>query len=147
MSRTDELKKSVACSLIRVHQRQKNNIENKLSCEKIGIYPAQHRLLMELAHDNEISQKELSKRLHVSPATITISIKKLVKDGYVKKNSLKNDSRYNMITITDKGRSIIEKSVRVFDAADSKMLEGFTDSELEVFHTMLIRMYNNLETY
>ena len=145
MSSTDELKKSVVCSLIRVHQRQKNNIENMLSCEKIGIYPAQHRLLMELARDNEISQKELSKRLHVSPATITISIKKLIKDGYVQKNSLRDDNRYNMITITDKGRSIIEKSVRVFDVAENKMLEGFTESELEIFYAMLIRMYNNLD--
>ncbi|MCI8308294.1 MAG: MarR family transcriptional regulator [Lachnospiraceae bacterium] len=145
MEHTEDLRKEVICSMLRVYQRQKHIIENMLSCEKIGIYPAQHRLLMELANDSEISQKELSKRLHVSPATVTISIKKLVRDGYVKKTSLKDDNRYNMIAITDKGKKIIEKSVRIFDAADEKILAGFSDEELDRLNDMFIRMYDNLK--
>lgn len=145
MERTEDLRKKVICSMLRVYRQQKHIVENMLNSEKIGIYPAQHRLLMELANDSKISQKELSKRLNVSPATVTISIKKLVKDGYVKKSSLKNDNRYNMIAITEKGKKIIEKSIRIFDASDEKLLAGFSDEELDGLNNMFIRMFNNLE--
>lgn len=145
MERTEDLRKKVICSMLRVYRRQKHIVENMLNSEKIGIYPAQHRLLMELANESEISQKELSKRLNVSPATVTISIKKLVKDGYVKKSSLKNDNRYNMIAITEKGRKIIEKSIRIFDASEAKILAGFSDEELDGLNNMFVRIYNNLE--
>ncbi len=145
MECAEDLRKKVIYSMLRVYRRQKHIVENMLNSEKIGIYPAQHRLLMELANDSEISQKELSKRLNVSPATVTISIKKLVKDGYVKKSSLKNDNRYNMIAITEKGKKIIEKSIRIFDEADEKILAGFSDEELERLNNMFIRMFNNLD--
>lgn len=145
MERTEDLRKKVICSMLRVYRRQKHNVESMLNSEKIGIYPAQHRLLMELANDGKISQKELSRKLNVSPATVTISIKKLVKDGYVKKSSLKNDNRYNMIAITEKGKKIIEKSIRIFDASDEKLLAGFSDEELDGLNNMFIRMFNNLE--
>ncbi len=145
MECAEDLRKKVICSMLRMYRRQKHIVENMLNSEKIGIYPAQHRLLMELANDSQISQKELSKRLNVSPATVTISIKKLVKDGYVKKSSLKNDNRYNMIAITEKGKKIIEKSIRIFDEADEKILAGFSDEELERLNNMFIRMFNNLD--
>lgn len=145
MERTEDLRKEVICSMLRVHRRQKSIIENMMNSEKLGIYPAQHRLLMELAGDSKVSQKELSKRLNVSPATVTVSIKKLVRDGYAKKSSLKDDNRYNMIAITEKGRKIIEKSIRIFDTADERILAGFSDEELEGLNNMFIRMYNNIE--
>ena len=140
-----ELRKHAIHCMMRVGHKQKVIIENKLSCEKIGIFPAQHRLLMELANNREISQKELSRILHVSPATVTVCIKKLVKDGYIKKENLEDDNRYNVLAITEKGKNIIEKSALIFDAIDEKMFRDFSDEEIKQLINLLTRMHNNLE--
>ncbi len=46
------------------------------------------------------SQKELAKRLRVSPATVTVSLKSMERDGYVKKLSNSEDLRCKPIAIT-----------------------------------------------
>ena len=44
-----------------------------------GVYQAQHRLLMRIAHDQNASQKDLAMSMDVSASTIAVSLKKLEK--------------------------------------------------------------------
>lgn len=138
-------KKQALMQLVEVVKKQKNIIENRLTCEKLEIYPAQHKLLMQLAFDNSISQKELAARLQVSQATVAVSLKKLVKEGYVEKQNQEDDNRFNVITITEKGKGIIERSVKIFDNIDENMLRGFSDEEINTLFSLLKRVSNNLD--
>ena len=98
----------------------------------LGIHRTQHRILMILArHDKLPSQKELAEYLNVTPAAITIALKKIENDGYVEK-TLGQDNRYNELRITGKGRELVKKTRKIFTEADESMFVGFTDEELTV---------------
>ena len=68
---------------------------------EIGIHRTQHRILMHLARCEKLpSQKELAEHLDVTPAAVTLAIKQIEKDGYIKR-TLGKDSRFYEIEITE----------------------------------------------
>ena len=110
----------------------------------LGIHRTQHRILMHLArHDKLPSQKELAEHLDVTPAAVTVALKKIEKDGYVER-TLGHDNRYNELRITEKGRELVKKTRRVFCEADASMFEGFTEDELETYISCLEKLQANI---
>ena len=54
------------------------------------------------------SQKELADALHISPATMAVSLKSLERGGYVEKRGDPADQRCKRVAITEKGRETME---------------------------------------
>ncbi len=112
--------------------------------DKTGVYQAQHHLLMSISHNQNASQKELAGSMGVSAATIAVSLKKLEKGGYIKKEMDKGDNRLNQITITEKGNKVVEQSKRIFELTDQMVLEGFTEEEKITLSALLRKLDTNL---
>lgn len=112
--------------------------------DETGVYQAQHRLLMKIALNPHASQKELATLMDVSPATIAVSLKKLEKGGYLKKEMDQGDNRLNQIMITEKGNRVVEHSKQIFDTTDQKVLEGFTEEEKNTLSVLLQKLDANL---
>ena len=111
----------------------------------IGIHRTQHRILMKLARCGKLpSQKELAEHLDITPAAVTVALKKIEKDGYVER-TLGQDTRYNELHITDKGRELVRRSREIFSETDRSLFEGFTDEELEVYVNCLDKLEGNLK--
>ncbi len=91
------------------------------------------------------SQKELARRLRVSPATVTISLKSMERDGYVKKLSNADDLRCKPIAITEKGRKATQIIDEVFETLDHGMYKGFSEQELKQIASLYQRMIENLD--
>lgn len=110
-----------------------------------GLHRSQHRMIMHLYDkDGGLSQKELAKYMDVSPAAITVMINKLVAGGFVKRSPSTEDSRINIILLTDKGENVASRSLEFFNGVDSAMLEGFTKDELETLVSYFERMQSNM---
>lgn len=109
-----------------------------------GVYQAQHRLLMSIYHNQNVSQKDIAAAMDVSPATIAVSLKKLEKGGYIKRETDTGDNRLNQITITEKGNRVVEQSKRIFESADKRIFEGFTESEKNTLAALLEKLSSNL---
>ncbi len=135
-------KKAIVDAWIRGIRLHRKIIENTVG--KQGIHQAQHRLLMHLAKREWNSQKELADYIGVSTATVTVSLKKLERGGYIKKSIIPNDNRYNQLEITTKGRKVVKESSEIFNSIDEKMLEGFSEEEKKQFLEFLKRINNNL---
>lgn len=110
-----------------------------------GVYSAQHHILMELSRNQFASQKEIADRMNVSSATIAVSLKKLEKGGYIRKEVDDSDNRLNQITLTEKGRNVVEESRRIFKSTDLKVFDGFDQTELEDLSRLLAKLNHNLE--
>ncbi len=91
------------------------------------------------------SQKELARRLRVSPATVTVSLKSMERDGYVKKLSNAEDLRCKPITITEKGRQAARLIDEVFETLDHGMYRGFSPEDLDSIAGLYRRMIENLD--
>jgi DNA-binding MarR family transcriptional regulator len=94
-----------------------------------------------------VSQKKFAKKLMVSPAAITQSIKRMDKEGLITKISDENDLRVNRIKITEKGRAFKEKMDKGLDFAAEAFFTGFTDEELSHMHSYAQRMINNISEF
>lgn len=109
-----------------------------------GVYRSQHRLLMHLNCQPNCSQVELAEQLEVSPAAIAVSIKKLEKGGYIRRETDESDNRVHQVTITPKGEQVIQKSITMFQEVEAQMFAGFSDEEMERMGDFLERIYHNL---
>ena len=92
----------------------------------------------------KLSQRELAKRLRLSPATVAVSLKSMEKGGYVSREPDEADQRRNLVSITPKGKETMELCGQAFRAADQEMLSDFTPEEKEQLTGFFIRMLKNL---
>lgn len=113
----------------------------------IGLHRGQHFILMQIAETGKlVSQKEIAERFHISQAAVTFALHKLEGDGYISR-SRGEDSRYNRIEITEKGRDMVERSRRLFHETDRHLFEGFDEEELKTYIACLEKIRNNMESY
>ncbi len=113
------------------------------------IQPSQHRMLMYLSKTEVApSQCEIAKKFGISPAAVTVTLKKLEKLGYVERMrpSDDGDGRVNEIKITEKGLSEAEATREYFSCIDKAMFENFTETETEEFTRLLRKVYTNLQS-
>jgi len=134
--------KKIIYQLINFAMKHKKIMQSYL--DETGVYQAQHRLLMEISHNKNVSQNDIARSMDVSPATIAVSLKKLERGGYISKEMDKEDNRFNKITITEKGNKVIEQSKKIFDSVDKKVFEGFTEEEKYTLHILLKKLDDNL---
>lgn len=107
----------------------------------LAIHHSQHRVLMYISRcEKTPNQKEIAEKFDISPAAVAVTIKKLENNGYISRSVALQDSRYNNIKITDKGKDIIKQSSAVFKEIDEKTFIDFSDAEIDE----LIRLLNKI---
>ena len=132
-------------TMMKINKMHHSMIE--LKAKEIGMHRTQHKILMHLARDGMLpSQKELAERLNVSPAAITVALRKIEHDGYIER-TLGQDTRYNEIKITEKGRALVNKTRELFLEVDTAMFDGFTDEELDTYISFLEKMQSNIQNH
>ena len=112
-----------------------------------GVYRSQHQMLMYVSDHPNASQKELAEHQRISTATVAVSLKKLEKGGYIRREVDERDNRYNQICLTERGRLVVLESVLLFQEIEQAMFAGFSQEDYEKMGELLDRVYGNLEDY
>ncbi len=129
--------------MISVNRMHKRAIETVV--DDIGIHRSKHQVLMKLAKRETVrSQKEIAEELGITQAAMTVSLSKLERDGLIIRTTGK-DNRYNEISITEKGREIVEKSREYFTLIDRKTFAGLTEDELSCLSECFEKIQSNLK--
>lgn len=128
--------------MIFVNQMHRKKVEKFL--DGTGIHRAQHRLLMTLSENEFESQSDLARALEISTATVTVSLKKLERDGYIQKRAKEEDSRANFVMLTPKGEEVVKESRKRIEYLEKQMMAGFSEEELVVLRKVLRHIYDNL---
>lgn len=128
---------------IRINRLHRSMMERRL--DGTGVYRSQHQILMFVWDNPNVSQKELARMYGVSGASIAVSLKKLEKGGYIRRVVDQRDNRCNQICITQKGRKIVEDSVRIFRRTEQCMFLGFSENDMKVMGELLDRICSNLD--
>ncbi len=132
-------------TLLRTCRIHRNLIEAKIG--ELGMPRTAHRALMHLSKNGRLmSQRELAEHLEITPAAMSGVLSRLEADGYIER-TLGQDTRYNELTITEKGRETVERSRGIFREVDTALFRGFSDAELDAFLTLLEKTKKNAENF
>ena len=118
------------------------HIHNTL--EGMGVYRGQPPLLFFLIENDGSTHRELAEFLHVTPATVSNMVKRMEKNGLVKRQSDPHDERISRVFITDQGRRSSEDIEQVFAQIEKEIVKGFTVEEAQQLKTFFLRIYENL---
>ena len=101
--------------------------------ERIGITPSSSIFLIEILHHEGISLKELSERLLVDKAHTTRMATKLIESGLVENTA---EGHQYSLRLTDKGKDVTHKAVRINSDAMDELLKDVTPEEMAVLQSV-----------
>ncbi len=125
----------------RLHQ---HCIDRRL--QDIGMLRNQHQILMYLHHHRDnVSQRQIADRFGVSGAAVTFALNTLEKSGFIVRSPSSEDGRRNVITLSDKGERIVEKTHRECEYVDSSAFCGMDEADMQMLSRSLERICDNLK--
>ena len=113
--------------------------------ERSGIAYGYRKLLMCLAHGEEMPQLQLVEEANLTPATVSTSMAKLQAAGIVARRFDPTDKRKYYVKLTKIGKRRCEAIQKRSDELGRIMLEGVSEEERELLTQVLGRMLENLK--
>ncbi len=121
----------------------RKNIEDILN--EVDLFYGQHPILIALERKGPSSQKEIAEELHVSAPSITNSVKRLTKKGFITCDVKEEDRRSRILCLTDKGLEVSNHCKSLFDTMDKETCSNIDANDLIIFEKVLDTMINNLK--
>lgn len=113
--------------------------------QKYGLYEGQPALLFKIRELRFPNQNEIALELGVSKSSVGVSLRRLEKGGFIKREQDKVDSRCNRIMLTKKGEEFAHWCEVDMDMIANNLLEMFDVEERERVLEMLLRMNQGLQ--
>ena len=112
---------------------------------EVGIYRGQPPIMGLLYQHDGMSQKEMASALNLSPATMTVTLKRMEKAGLVRREMDEHDQRILRVHLSEQGRQMWLKSADQIRAVTEELMEGFTPEEERQMREYLSRIARNME--
>lgn len=109
-----------------------------------GVWGSQIPILLHVERNPGCTQTDIAEHLGVSSPSIATSIKRLQKAGMLEKRADEADMRRNHIELTERGHSTVARGRACYDQVVGRMLQGFSDVELDTLACLLLRLEENL---
>jgi DNA-binding MarR family transcriptional regulator len=95
--------------------------------------------------EDGMTHSELAEQLNKSPATITKTVKRMEKAGFVARRHDPRDERLSRVYLTDAGRDIQSAVEGVWRAFEEQAFAGFSQEELVALRGALWRVCQNIK--
>ena len=111
------------------------------SLSVLNLSNGQGGVISALGRNGALTQNELAKFRQVTPATISIMIDRMERDGLVTRSSEKANSRSNKVVLTDKGWDLYKKLDELMTTEAQTVFSTLTDDERHeaeiIFHKLI----------
>ncbi len=139
MSRTDQ-------SLIAIRRMLRaTELHGRKLAQAAGLTPVQIRVLQIVAESGHATARDISRRMGVSPATMTVLVDKLVAKGMVERKQSATDRRQTDIVITDRGATAVADAPDPLQQAYVRQFESMEDWEQAMVVSVLERVADMLD--
>ncbi|MGX1264460.1 DNA-binding MarR family transcriptional regulator [Rossellomorea marisflavi] len=109
-----------------------------------GISQSRLELLHKLFDVDEISQTQLQKEVCIDGAAVTRHLKQLEAQGMVSRRKNPADNRFTFVRLTKEGREKIDSFKREKEQFISRVLDGFSETEMKELSSNLSRIQDNV---
>ncbi len=133
-------------AMMRIHDAAKLYRDRMRRYSEHEGLPASYRMMIfHLARmKGGITQLELVRATHLKPPTVSVTLQKMERDGYVVRKTNEDDLRETLVYLTDKGRDIDKKIRIIHEEGDSAALSGMTEEEIDTLQNLLNKVIDNL---
>lgn len=127
----------------------RNEVSNYIECElkKRGIegLVVSHGNILDILYENngKLTMKEISEGIDRSKSTVTKLVDRLLKAGYVTKESNLEDKRYSYIVLTEKGLNIKKDFKEISQNVIKEFFKDFSEEEIQILLLLLDRVIHN----
>ena len=119
----------------RAHQRATMRFQEVMN--ETNLTPTQMAALATIMQHGQISQNRLGRLTAMDPSTISLVIRKLLKNGLVVRSSSATDQRLSMIRLTDKGVRTTVPLLAMSIEVGRRVLSPLTPREQRTFMELL----------
>lgn len=109
------------------------------------ITPGQFHLLNTILHHDGINQRELADMLKITPATLSVRIRRLEKENMLVREADMKDKRNYILTLTPQGKQLIEHSYEHMRKNMVLLFRGVTSEEMTALKSCLSKIQHNLD--
>jgi DNA-binding MarR family transcriptional regulator len=112
--------------------------------DETGLYRGQPFFLAVLWEQEGITHSELAAIMHVSPATVTNTIKRMEKAGFVERRPDREDQRVSRVYLTPAGHAIREQVEQHWREVEAQVFGVLTEQERGTLSGLLERVRDRL---
>lgn len=128
----------------RLHHHDSCTIQEG-EAEKMSLHRGQGRVLALLNKEGSLSIAEIVEHLDVRPSSGGELISKLEQNGFVSRKTSQDDKRVAIISMTNKGAEVFEKTDTNKEAYFVEMFSGLNEEEKERLSTLLDKLMLSLK--
>lgn len=107
-----------------------------------GVTADQYVLLLALADNRTLTQRELANRISSDPSTVRAMLVLLEKNGFVHRACHPTDSRAKSMSLTSAGKRKIRKTWKAAQSIRNKIYETMTTAEADTLLLLLRKVSN-----
>ena len=89
------------------------------------------------ANEHDITQILIINQTKLDKMTVSKSLKKLMEDGYLKRNEHQKDSRAKSALLTNEGKLMVKKLVPIVEGIDAQFFKSLSASQEKQFISIL----------
>ena len=108
-----------------------------------GLFAGQHKIIMFLKLQGSATIGEIAKETGTKPSTVSVSVKRMEKAGFVKRRQSKADGRITEILLTAKGQAVPENIHHKMEAEEKMLTNGLTEDEINILSDLLDKIIEN----
>ncbi len=135
---------SLPLKLIGAISKELFNEEKNRESKTVTMSKSVKEILFALAQNDGVTQLDIVKSTNLKAPTVSISLQKMEKDGYVTRTPDSYDLRSVRVFLTEKGRSIYDSAVSYISKSESKIMKGISPREVEILTDVLQKIYINM---
>jgi DNA-binding MarR family transcriptional regulator len=141
MSSTDDLEEldHLLRDVFRLHHARARTL-----FETVGLYWGQPPLLRLVAEQEGASHSELAARLGVTAATVSKTLDRMEKAGFLQRQADPTDQRVSRVYLTERGRAVQNEMHRLLRTIPQDAFAGLSAEEQRALGALLARVRDNL---
>jgi MarR family transcriptional regulator, organic hydroperoxide resistance regulator len=118
-------------------------VENNL--KRMGLQMGQGAVISTLGKYGDLPQNQIAKLRKVSPATISVMIRRMENNGLIERKNDEKDAKVHIISLTEKGKEAYNELSADFDRNPDIVFEGLSIEDKKHAEVILKRICDNLE--
>ncbi|GIH89461.1 MarR family winged helix-turn-helix transcriptional regulator [Planobispora siamensis] len=111
---------------------------------EIDLYPGQDRTLFTLWENGPQSQNALARRLGIDVSTMTKTLQRLERSGFISRSPSPSNRRISIVSTTPKGDALRPELYRIQEELHRRLTDGLTPDQVETLISLLAVIRNNV---